>query len=159
MVTAVLFTAQSYLRLPQRKPIQDNLPPFDPPEFAPPLAVETIRPASNRRTVEQDLASGETVLRIMDDFGQCKIPPHGLVVGQRAEETYRIHPDEPNSCRADIHWTQTLARDEWQVRTETRTTLKSDPDNFYIDAKLDAFESAREVFSETWRRTVKRDLV
>ncbi len=35
----------------------------------------------------------------------------------------------------------------------------SDRDNFYLEAKLEAFEGDARVFEKTWNETIPRDLV
>ena len=97
-------------------------------------------------------------MHIIDDFGEFKNLTHGLISGQCARERYRIHPHDPTTCRADIHWTQTLARDDWSVRTETRTELRTDGQEFFIKASIEAFEGEKELYKHNWYRRVKRDL-
>ncbi len=158
-VTASVQTGSSTLNLPVRLPRHDDVDEFDPPCTATPLEMETLRPPSNVRNVEYDLARGTTVMRIEDDFGEHRNPDHGLTTGQVAREHYEIHPDDPGSCEATIHWTQTLARDDWSVRTESRTRLRSDRDFFHVDAQLEAYEGKAKVFEKRWERRVKRNLV
>ena len=127
------------------------------PEGAPPQDREILRPASNSRVVEQDQATGETTLRIVDDFGETRDKAHGLATGSIGRETYRILPDDPLSARMDTHWTETLRRDDWSVRTETTTVQTADRDNFHIVARLEAYEGERLIFSRDWDETVPRD--
>ena len=158
-VMLTLYSGASTLDLPVRPPRSEDLRPFEPPESAPPLALEFLRAAANRRTIETDLANGETILRIVDDFGEARDPDHGLVAGSVARETYRIHPDDPLSARAEAHWTQTLARDAWRVRTEVRSVMTADATHFHVHANLAAFEGDTRIFDRTWDRKIPRDLV
>lgn len=158
-VTAKVRSASSLLRLPVRAALQDDLPELPPAVTAPPLALQTLRPPSNVRTIEYDLVSGYTVMHVDDDFGRYQNPNHGLVTGQVARECYRIHPEDPSTCRADIQWTQTLERQDWSIRTETKTLLQSDTGNFYIQASIEAFEDDNKVFERHWDRRLKRRLV
>ncbi|MGF1609683.1 MAG: CocE/NonD family hydrolase, partial [Kiloniellales bacterium] len=158
-VTASVFTGASRLTLPLRPARVETPPSFEPPEAAPPLALEVLRAPSNSRTIETDVRSGETTLRIVDDFGEHRNPLHGLITGAIARETMSIRPDDPLSARAETHWTETLQRGDWRVRTESRTTLWSDRSAFHIRAEVLAFEGEQEVHSKTWDRTVPRDLI
>ena len=158
-VTATVMSGSSRLVLPVRSQRDDRLPTLDPAITAPPLPLETIRPPANIRKAERDVASGETVMHIIDDFGEFKNLTHGLITGECARECYRVHPYDPATCRADIHWTQTLARDDWSVRTETRTELSADTYEFHIKASIEAFEGENRVYQDEWDRRVKRDLV
>ena len=158
-VSATILCASSVLTLPLRASVHDDIPQLPPPLTAPPLSLVTLRPPSNVRTVEHDLVSGYSVMQINDDFGEYKNLKTELITGQSARECYRIRPDDPLTCTADIEWTQTLARDSWCVRTETKTVLRSDSDYFYIEASILAFEGDGKAFERHWDRRVKRRLV
>ena len=75
VLITLLSGAKSELTLPVRGKRKEKLRPFPPPESAPPLKQRYIREASNYRTSEMDIASGESVLRIVDDFGEAENPP------------------------------------------------------------------------------------
>ena len=156
-VTLTLFTAASRLDLPLCPPGSDLAHPFDPPEAAPPLEEDVLRPPGHQRIVERDLASGLTTLHIEDDFGETRNPDHGLAAGAVAREVYRIDPDDPLSARVEIHWTQTLDRDDWRVRTEARSEMWADGERFHIRATLDAFEGETRVFHKDWDESIPRD--
>jgi hypothetical protein len=158
-VALSLYTGQSKLELPVRPPREESLRPFDPPEAAPAMASEVLRGKSNRRTIERDSTSGETVTRVVDDSGEHRISPHGLTTSEIASEVYRIRPDDPLSAHVEIHWTEALSRDDWQVRIETRTEMWADRETFFIRAHLEAFEGDQQVFVQHWDRQVSRDLV
>ena len=158
-VTATLYGGASRLALPVRPPRPETPPGFEPAESAPPLPVAVLRQPSSSRTVETDVASGETAIRLLDDFGENRIEAHGLTTGSIGRETYRIRADDPSSACADIHWTQTLSRDDWQVRIESRSALSADSEHFYITAAVEAFEGDERVFTKTWDRKVPRDMV
>ncbi|WP_197349026.1 hypothetical protein [Streptomyces bathyalis] len=51
----------------------------------------------------------------------------------------------------------TFERDEWKVRTETRTELRSTEREFVLDATLDGYEGDQRVFSRTRNERVPRD--
>lgn len=158
-VTLSLYTGQSKLELPVRPSRDESLRPFGPAEAAPPMETTTLRPKSNRRTVERDATSGETITRIVDDSGEHRISSHGLTTSEIASEVYRIKPSDPLSARAEIHWTETLSREDWQVCIETRTEMWADTESFFVRAHLEAFEGGQKVFVQHWDRQVSRHLV
>ncbi len=158
-VMLTLFTGASRLTLPVRPPRAETLAAFPPSEAAPAMQSETIRKSANSRRIEQDLATGETLLKIVDDFGEKRIKAHGLEVGTVARETYSIRPDDPLSARAETHWTMTMGRGDWRVRTETRTTQWADRDSFHIEAEMEGYEGDARVFHRTWQRKIPRDNV
>ena len=130
--------------------------PFDAPEVAAPWEVEEVRAPSHLRETSADLQSGETVLNIEDDFGVLRDMVHGLETGSVARETWSIHPDSPLSAQGDIHWTQTLARGGWSVRTEAYASMRSDAANFYLDGRLEAHEGEQLIFSRDFSERIAR---
>ena len=158
-VTLTLHTGESRLDLPIRPPRDEALTPFEESETAPPQRYEELRPEAKSRTVERDLATGETVVRIVNDFGEQRILDHDLATGEISRVTHRILADDPTSARTETHWTETLGRGDWRVRCESRTTMWSDRENFHIEAKLEAFEGDERVFERDWTHSVRRNMV
>lgn len=160
-VTLCVETGSSTLSLPIRDVGEEKPPGFPPAEAAPARKTESVRAAKQTRTVERDVASGETVLRIVDDFGEERDADSGLTSGEIARETYSIYPDDPLSARVGIHWTETMSRDEgaWSIRTETYSTMRADNENFYLTGRIEAYEGGDMVFQKDFRETIARDLV
>ena len=158
-VTLTLLTGKSELSLPVRPKRREKLRPFPEPEGAAPASLRAVRAASNSRTVELDIATGEQVTRIVDDFGEAENQSHGLITGSIARETYRIKPDDPLSAVAETHWTQTLRRADWSVRTEARCRLTADRESFHVTGSVEAYESGRLVHEKKWDSKIKRQLV
>ena len=158
-VTLTLHTGESRLDLPTRAPRDEVLTPFGESETAPPQRVEELRAEMKSRTVEHDLATGETIVRVINDFGEQRILDHDLSTGEISRVTHRIRGDDPLSARAETHWTETVSRGDWRVRCESRTMMWSDRDNFHIEASLEAFEGDERVFEREWTRSVRRDMV
>ena len=159
VLMTLLSGAKSELTLPVRGKRKEKLRPFPPPESAPPLKQRSIREASNYRTSELDIASGELILRIVDDFGEAENPTHGLITGSIGRETYRIKPDDPLSASAETHWTQTLRRGDWSVRTEAMTMLNADKDYFHVTGSVEAYEDGKLVQEKKWNTKIKRECV
>ncbi len=130
---------------------------FAEPEGAKPWQTETIRPASNRRETARDPATGLVTLAIEDDFGEVRDLDHGLVSGGIARERWSIDPADPLSARGETHWTETLSRDQWQVRTKTITSMRSDATTFFLEGRIDAFEGEKLVFTREFVNEISRD--
>ncbi|APH73855.1 CocE/NonD family hydrolase [Aquibium oceanicum] len=130
---------------------------FEEPEGAEPWRTETIRPASNRRQAGRDPATGLVTLEIEDDFGEVRDLEHGLACGSIAREKWSIDPADPLSARGETHWTETLSRGEWQVRTETVTSMRSDAVTFFLTGRIDAFEGEKLVFTREFVNEISRD--
>ncbi|TGQ01863.1 MULTISPECIES: CocE/NonD family hydrolase [unclassified Mesorhizobium] len=132
---------------------------FGEPEGATPWATETVRPAKSERHVDRDEKTGIVTLSIADDFGEVRDLDHGLVNGSIARETWTIHPDDPLSASGKTHWTQTLSRNGWSVRTETWAQMRSDAQNFIVSARIEAYEGENLVFERDFDERVPRALV
>ena len=130
---------------------------FPPPDAADPWQTETLRPASNARVVETDMRTGHVTLRIADDFGRRRDLSHGLVSGGAAREWWTIHPDDPLSARGRAHWTEELARDGLDLRTETTCEMWSDATHFHLTARLEAWENDALVLARDLSDSIPRD--
>jgi hypothetical protein len=145
------------LKVPIRRLSKGDEVTFPPPEAAAPWRIETLRPTSSERIVEHDQKTGTVTLKIADDFGEVRDLDHRLVSGHTVEERWTIHPDDPLSARAEAHWTQTLSRLEWSVRTETWSTMRADRDNFHLTGRIEAYEGDALVFARDFQESVPRD--
>jgi hypothetical protein len=154
-----LHLVSAKLRLPVRRTAKGNETRFKAPEAATPWRTETLRPTSSERCVDEDHKTGLVTLSIDDDFGELRDLDHGLVHGSKVGERWSIHPDDPISARCEIGWTQTLSRGAWSVRTETRSTMRSDATNFYFTGRIEAFEADRLVFERDFEEVIARDLI
>ena len=147
------------LALPLRPLATGNEATFAEPEGAAPWATETIRAANSERHVDRDEKTGIVTLSIADDFGAVRDLDHGLVNGSIARETWTIHPDNPSSASGKTHWTQTLSRNGWSVRTETWAEMRSDAQNFIVSARIEAYEGEKIVFERNFEEKIPRALV
>jgi hypothetical protein len=122
-----------------------------------PWKTETIRKSSNIRKVTRDIGSDQSILEIVDDFGLVRDSAHGLEIGSVAREWWTIHPNDPLSAEGRTHWTEERNRGNWRTRTETFATMHSDADNFYIHAKLEAYENEALLFEKEFSEAISRD--
>jgi putative CocE/NonD family hydrolase len=145
------------LRLPLRPLADADETAFPPPEGASPWRTETIRSAGSERRVEHDQKTGIVTLTIADDFGERRDLDHGLATGSIARERWTIDPEDPLSAHGETHWTETLSRSGWSVRTETHTTMRADRENFHLTARIEAYEGDSLVFERDFDETIRRD--
>ena len=132
---------------------------FEPPQSAPPWKTIEIRPATNSRQTILDAQTGVTRLQIVDDFGEVEDADHGLNNGSIAREIWSIHPDDPTSARGETHWTDTLSRGDWRLRTETYSQMAAHADHFHITARIEAYENDALIFEKDFDRKVPRRLL
>jgi uncharacterized protein len=161
-VTLSLFTGgASRLQLPVRRPRPEDqeLPPFQPPEAAVPLAMSARTEASVRpREIRRDIASGrfELVRRTHD---HARLPSDGLERDRRRVETCSIVEGDPLSASVRSESRLRLERGSWRIRIETRSHMTSDRETFHVTNSVDAFEGEARVFASACSFSVPRDLV
>ena len=161
-VTLTVFCGpESRLRLPVRTPHpgDDALPPFPEPETAAPLAMEVLRIPSTRKTLHHDLIDGLTEYRIEDDAGRSRHVGSGMEVDDRLVERYTIRDGEPLSLEVQIERTLELQRAAWKVRVETESTMTADATHFHVSNHLNAYEGHVRVFTRSWNKAIRRNLV
>jgi hypothetical protein len=138
--TATVSIFAGTLDLPQRSAnVADaGLPPFPGPETASPE-----KPTISHR----DGVRVEHIERI------------GLDLGTQYKSEYHIDENDPLSAVAELRNTQTVSRDEWQIRVETQLRLSSTGNAFLLQGTLRAWEGANEVCHREWNRTISRDFL
>ncbi len=129
---------------------------FEEAEGAEPWPHRVIRPALYESHRHEDYTTGEITCTLVDDGGLNEDATHGLQSGFITRVTTRIHPDDPLSASTETHWTQELGRGNWQVRTETTSKKWSDADNFYLSARIEAYEGEVLVFEKDFSDRIAR---
>jgi len=157
-----IITGQSRLVLPVRPPrdAEDARIGFEPPEVGPastPIRQQT--PQAHNWRVIRDLAEDRSTLEVVNDSGTVLLRKIDLEMQRKALEWYSYRGDDFNSTRGETLWERGFRRGDWEVRTVTRTVLRSTPEHFLLHAELDAFEGERRVYSRNWDVTIPRDLV
>ncbi|PWW34953.1 CocE/NonD family hydrolase [Chromohalobacter israelensis] len=137
--------------------------PFAPPESAPPCRVETLRAGQPKRTISEDVGSGEVTVTVEDDMGDVRFTDHGLRVEQKAREVYTSHPNDATRTRADIEWVYRAGRQEgdgqFAVEVTSRYHLHCDEDTFYLSAEQVAHEGETLVSEKSWQREIPRTAI
>jgi uncharacterized protein len=138
--TATVQILAGTLDLPQRLPnaADAKLSPFPEPETASPE-----KPTIFRR----DGVRIERIDRI------------GLESGTQDKTEYRVEENDPISAVAELSHIQTLSRNEWQIRVETRMRLSSTGNAFLLQGSLRAWEGPNEVCRRDWDRSIPRDFL
>ncbi|MEM7378336.1 MAG: CocE/NonD family hydrolase, partial [Pseudomonadota bacterium] len=129
---------------------------FELPESATSWQHEVLREPDHTRRVEHDLITQTVTLVIEDDFGEMRDASHGLVKGGVGRERWSIDPANPLSAVGETHWTQTLARDDWSIRTETRLRMTADATQYHLSGEIEAFEGDDRVLHRELSQTLSR---
>lgn len=151
--------SQCRLELPLLSSKPQPAPSFPPAESAPAADTEVLRVSSNQRTISHDVVNQSTTLKIVDDYGKTHIKRYDLITESYCEESYSIRANDPLSATAKTFWREGLSRDEWQILSETSTSMTCDQDYFYLQAELKAFLAEKLIFSKQWQEKVRRRLV
>ncbi|NBF09308.1 CocE/NonD family hydrolase [Pseudomonas sp. Fl4BN1] len=130
--------------------------PFEAPQSAPPANLEIIRAAAPKRTLSEDVGSGEVCVRIDDDLGAMRFLDHGLWVDQRCTEQYRTLPWDPLSTRADIQWNYRVGRGSWAVEVDSTLHLQADAQWFYLQAEQMARLDGQQIHHRQWQKRIAR---
>ncbi|MGV9780648.1 CocE/NonD family hydrolase [Nocardia farcinica] len=170
-VMLTVTTGESLLTLPQRprRAEDERLRPFDDPEAAPPAPATNIERGTHHWKVERDLATGVSTLEIENDQGLIRLDDTGTLVRRATTEWFSFRGNDPTSVRGETRTVRAFARDNWRTEITTHTVLRCTPQDFVLDARLDAYELgdpsddprpvATRVYSQNWHRRIPRDLV
>ncbi len=154
-----LWTGESRIIIPMRRAGRGEEKEFGEPVGAPGPAITALETPEHTWKVVRDLGKNTSELRVVDDRGVMRLDDIDLTVGARATETYSAETGDFTSVRGETEWRRLLRRGDWEVTTRTRTCLRSDRDNFYIDAELDAFEGESRFVCKSWSEIIPRDHV
>lgn len=156
-----IYTHGSRFILPERPPRETDeaLRVFGLPEAAPVTPMTMLVPGDHRWTVIRDLANDVSTLEVVIDDGLICFEESGLESGSATTERYSYTRGEYASFRGEVATTWRVQRKGWWIRTEMRTVLTSDVQNFYVHATLDAYEGDRRFAARDWNVTIPRDCV
>jgi uncharacterized protein len=137
---ATLLISGGALDLPVRPPSAADalLSPLPGPESAPPE-----KPTMLRR----------------GDMRVERIDRIDLELGAKGKWQYHVEENDPLSAVAELQRTQTMSREAWQIRIETRMRLSCTRDAFLLKASLRAYEGEQEVCRRDWDRAIARDFL
>ena len=164
-VCLTVYLKNSWLTIPERppRPDDDRLRTFPDPEGAAPPSRTLLQPEHHSWTLHRDLGTDVSKLEVIDDRGKWRLDDVDLTYSAKAVEIYSSRGNDVNSICAEAVWDRSLSREDWCIRTTTRTVLASTSTEFHLSADIDAFESdahgEHRVFARSWRRRISRDLV
>ncbi|WP_199825244.1 CocE/NonD family hydrolase [Halomonas sp. G11] len=152
-----LHTQECRLWLPTRHPQpEDDEVAFEAPTAPTPPPVTQLEPGEHRWLIHRDLQTNHSTLEVIKDEGRYHLEDIDLVITDRTRELYSHEGDDFQSIRGEVVAERQLQRQDWDVRTRTRTLLTSDSERFQIDAELDAYENNRRVFSRNFSKSIPR---
>ena len=160
-VNLTLHTGESSrLILPVRPPgeLDETLAPFGAPEGAPKLEYESLRPEDASRTFTYDEVPGQLQMVDRIDEGRNRLS-NGMIYDSVSVNKFSIIEGEPTSARVECTRQIELSRDDWTTKVGTLSVMTSDREYFHLTNVLDAYEGQTRVFTKSWTRKIRRELV
>ncbi|HXV57814.1 MAG TPA: CocE/NonD family hydrolase [Gaiellaceae bacterium] len=148
------------VELPERPPRPEDagLRPFEEPEHAPPLAVETLEAGEQGRVVRRELATG-LVEQVFDwDLGgRVRLVDIDLESWDTSRTVFSVCEGDPLSAAVRFHATTGMARGDWRAEAEVASEMTSDAESFHVTSTLEVREGEQQVFARTWTFRFPRD--
>jgi hypothetical protein len=140
------------LTVPTRPPKTDDLGDFGPPEWAPPLEGEMIKPGTTSRSI----APGEMRFE-WDVGGHRRLKDSGIEMDDTHVTTYRIADGDPLSASVRVECSSALGRGAWRTRVQTDSEMTATTTEFVVEHRLDAYEGDEQIRSRSWSLRFPRD--
>ncbi|MBS3805614.1 MAG: CocE/NonD family hydrolase [Oleiphilaceae bacterium] len=159
-----VYTENSSLTLPEREPQESDkdLPAFAEPESARPPETTRLSAEHHNWLLHRDLATSKSALEVINDNGSYRLEPIDLNIQSSVVETYSCVADDFESPRAEVVSERALWRENWGIRTVTRTIVTCTRNAFHLHANIDAYEQSfdgemeKRVYSNNWNTKIHR---
>ena len=157
--TLTVHVENSHLNLPVRELTAGAgaAPAFGAAEGAEPIATTMLRSGRDARTIARDVETRLVSLEICKDAGRTRFSHNGIEAESVTTERFSIHDQDPISACAEYRCDYGIGRGEWQTRTQGHLRMTSTPDDFVVEARLEAFENDSSVLKREWNFRVPRD--
>jgi len=158
-VTLSVHTEGSTLELPLRAAaaLDSTLADFGEPVACPPPPTEQIAAPETYFRIVEDAANGDMQMQIADGGGITRLLTNDITLHKQGYETYGVMLKDVTSAWGRTEWHYGLSRGDWSVRSETRTMLRAESDDFIITADLQAWEGDVLIAQHHWEERIPRD--
>ncbi len=157
--TVSIMIGSGHIELPDRPLAKGDKVFFDPPEGAAAWRTKELRAESYKRDCSTNTETGVVSTKISCDYGEEEDLEHGLVSGGWMKENWSIHPDDPTSAKVHSEWEKVGGRTGQMWRTYIQTEMSSDKSDFFLTARLEAYENEVLIFERDYKDKIPRDLV
>ncbi len=157
--TASIMIEAGSVDLPKRALATGDEVTFEAPEGAAAWRTEELRAPSYNHSSTRDADTGVVTTRIVADHGENRDLEHGLISGSEMKELWNIHPDDPTLASVSAQWEQTGGRDGQMWRTHISTGMRADKTDFFLTARIEAYENEVLVFERDFKDKIPRDFV
>ena len=122
--------------------------------------LRVLEPGAASRHISYDVGSGEQRIEVRRNDGRSVIEEIGVETALDKTITYRMRPEDPTSAYSAVdHDLQHRSKDGWDTRIVTHCAISCTETEFVVAADLEAYEGRTRLFSRSWTRRVKRDLM
>ncbi len=149
IVATITLGADAVIELPVRAGVDVYQQP-EPADENPLPEYPLHEPDLHRRWIERNFQTGESHYRIIDDTGEIENPVHGMRTRHRHDERWTIAANDPLSYRSSSRYTCWMSRGDWSIRTESESEFRCDAENFYIRARVCAWEGDELIHERNW---------
>jgi putative CocE/NonD family hydrolase len=160
-VTLTVYTGASRVLLPIRPPRASDaeLPSFREPELAPAFPATELSPETGTRTIHEDVATGETTVTTLKDWGSYRLDPIGIEASGKLEEIYTIRPGDPLSAQVVIKGLTGFATADVRVEIKTEMRMSATESDWLLDNRIEASEDGKIVYDRRFVKTIPRNLL
>ena len=122
------------------------------------LEYESLRPEEGTRTFTYDVTKGRLQMVDRIDDGRNRLS-NGIIYDSLITNIFSIVEGQPASARVECKRQIEISRGDWGTRVETSSVMTSDKGDFYLTNILDAYEGQVLVFTKSWTRKIRREMV
>ncbi len=125
--------------------------------------ISLVRKGSMERSLRTDLTTGEHSARVFLDggvfgpVGRIRLDETGTEMGDISDRIYRIHADDPLSCRATMDQESHFRRDDWDVRIKTTAEMTASVTDFHLRASVTCWDGDKEFHRVDWEHVIPRN--
>lgn len=161
--TLTIATAGSTLTLPCRNG-GDEAAPLPPALHGTDAPATRVDPGRIERWSRIDHVTGECTYiteGVGGLFGEgvLRFEDIDTTLSHSLRREFTIRPDDPLSASYVLTQSYEMGRDGWRIRIESRTAMRSDAGNFYLDGAMQVFENGEPVWKREWTEAVPRNLI
>jgi hypothetical protein len=84
---------------------------------------------------------------------------NGIIYDSVITNIFSILEGQPTSASVQCKRQIEISRGDWITRVETSSVMTGDRDHFYLTNVLDAYEGQVRVFTKSWTRKIRREMV
>ena len=122
------------------------------------LEYESLRPEDATRTFTYDVTKGQLQMTDRIDDGRNRLS-NGIIYDSVITNIFSIVEGQPTSASVQCKRQIEISRGDWETRVETLSVMTSDKEHFHLTNVLDAYEGQVRVFTKSWTRKIRREMV